>query len=109
MRKFRRLVLASTAMALAGAGAAHALDVVASIKPIHSLVAGVMEGVGEPGLLVRGAGSPHTYSMRPSEAAMLERADVVFWVGPDLEMFLSGALGTLASDAPWSNSARPMG
>jgi zinc transport system substrate-binding protein len=51
-----------------------------------------MEGVGEPDLLVRGAGSPHTYSMRPSEAAMLERADVVFWVGPDLEMFLSGAL-----------------
>jgi len=86
-------------MTLAATGAVHALDVVASVKPVHSLVAGVMEGVGEPGLLVRGAGSPHTYSMRPSEAAMLEGADVVFWVGPDLEMFLSGALGTLASGA----------
>ena len=99
MKNFRRIVLASTAMALCGTGAAHALDVVASIKPVHSLVAGVMEGVGEPGLLVRGAGSPHTYSLRPSEAAMLEGADVVFWVGPDLEMFLSGALDTLASNA----------
>ncbi|MGY6706788.1 MAG: zinc ABC transporter substrate-binding protein [Rhizobiaceae bacterium] len=58
-----------------------------------------MEGVGEPDLLVRGAGSPHTYSMRPSEAAMLEGADVVFWVGPELEMFLSGALDTLAAGA----------
>ncbi len=99
MRRFRQLELASTAMTLAGTGAAYALDVVASIKPVHSLVAGVMEGVGEPDLLVRGAGSPHTYSMRPSEAAMLEGADVVFWVGPDLEMFLSGALGTLAAGA----------
>lgn len=99
MRRFRQLVLASTAMTLAGSGAAHALDVVASIKPIHSLVAGVMEGVGEPDLLVRGAGSPHTYSMRPSEAAMLEGADVVFWVGPELEMFLSGAIDTLAAGA----------
>ena len=99
MKNFRRIVLASTAMALCSTGAAHALDVVASIKPVHSLVAGVMEGVGEPGLLVRGAGSPHTHSLRPSEAAMLEGADVVFWVGPDLEMFLSGALDTLASNA----------
>ncbi|NMG40992.1 zinc ABC transporter solute-binding protein [Chelativorans sp. ZYF759] len=99
MKSFRRVVLASTAMALCATGTAHALDVVASIKPVHSLVAAVMEGVGEPDLLVRGAGSPHTYSLRPSEAAMLERADVVFWVGPDLEMFLSGALTTLASNA----------
>lgn len=99
MKNLGRIMLASTAMALCGTGAAHALDVVASIKPVHSLVAGVMEGVGEPGLLVRGAGSPHSYSLRPSEAAMLEGADVVFWVGPDLEMFLSGALDTLASDS----------
>jgi zinc transport system substrate-binding protein len=99
MKRIRRIVLASTAMALTGTGAAHAIDVVASIKPVHSLVASVMQGVAEPGLLVRGAGSPHTYSLRPSEAAMLERADVVFWVGPDLEMFLSGALDTLASNA----------
>jgi zinc transport system substrate-binding protein len=99
MKNFRRIVLASTALALTGTGAAHALDVVASIKPVHSLVAGVMEGVGEPGLLVRGAGSPHTYSMRPSEAAMLERADLVFWVAPDLEMFLARPLETLADGA----------
>ncbi|MCG6113904.1 MAG: zinc ABC transporter substrate-binding protein [Mesorhizobium sp.] len=58
-----------------------------------------MEGVGEPDLLVRGAGSPHTYSMRPSEASMLEGADLVFWVGPNMEMFLASALDTLATDA----------
>ncbi|MEM8877085.1 MAG: zinc ABC transporter substrate-binding protein, partial [Pseudomonadota bacterium] len=58
-----------------------------------------MEGVGEPGLVVKGAGSPHTYSMRPSEAAMLQNADVVFWVGHDLEPFLEGPLENIAGSA----------
>lgn len=37
--------------------------VLASIKPIHSLVSAVMQGVVEPDLLVDGAGSPHNYSL----------------------------------------------
>jgi zinc transport system substrate-binding protein len=73
--------------------------VVVSIKPIHSLVAGVMRGVGEPTLLIGGAGSPHTYSLRPSEARAIAQADVVFWVGKGLEAFLAGSLATLAPDA----------
>jgi zinc transport system substrate-binding protein len=63
-------------------------NVVASIKPIHSLIAGVMKGVGKPYLMVRGAESPHTYSLRPSDAHKLEHADAVFWVGEMVESFL---------------------
>src|SRR5690606_15843310 len=70
-----------------------------SIKPVHSLVAAVMEGVAVPQLIVQGAGSPHTYTMRPSQAAALEQARLVFWVGPDLEHFLERPLATLAADA----------
>ena len=33
--------------------------VVVSIAPLHSLVAGVMQGVAEPAVLVTGGGSPH--------------------------------------------------
>lgn len=73
--------------------------VVASIKPIHALVAGVMQGVGEPQLLVAGSGSPHGYSLRPSEAQMLAAADLVVWVGPQLEGFLLKPLTTLGRDA----------
>lgn len=73
--------------------------VVASIKPIHSLVASVMEGVGTPDLLVEGAASPHTYSMKPSDAAALQDADVVFWAGEDLEAFLVKPVATLATNA----------
>ncbi|MDA0656349.1 MAG: zinc ABC transporter substrate-binding protein, partial [Proteobacteria bacterium] len=62
--------------------------VVASILPLHSLVAGVMQGVGSPILLVRGGASPHRYAMRPSAAKALNGADIVFWIGPDFESFL---------------------
>lgn len=84
---------AFVAVSLAPA-AADAPRVVASIKPVHSLVAGVMDGVSEPALIVKGAGSPHTYAMRPSEARALHEADVVFWVGEGMETFLTRPLGS---------------
>lgn len=62
--------------------------VVASIKPVHSLVAGVMGEVGRPDLLVEGGASPHTYALKPSDAASLGRARLVFWIGPAMEGFL---------------------
>ncbi|XHC00468.1 zinc ABC transporter substrate-binding protein ZnuA [Nitratireductor sp. ac15] len=105
MRSFRLLFAAAASslalLAPAGVGGAAAVDqaVVASIKPVHSLLAGVMEGVGDPQLILQGAGSPHTYSMRPSQARMLAGADVVFWVGPNMEVFLAKPLETLASGA----------
>ncbi|MFD1744160.1 zinc ABC transporter substrate-binding protein [Rhizobium helianthi] len=74
-------------------------EVVVSIKPIHSLVAGVMQGVGEPKLIVQGAASPHTYSMKPSNAQTLEKADIVFWVGINLETFLDKPLDALGKKA----------
>jgi zinc transport system substrate-binding protein len=73
--------------------------VVVSIKPIHALVAGVMAGVGEPALIVAGGSSPHVYSLRPSDARKLDAADIVFWVGPIFEGFLTKPLAALAGKA----------
>ncbi len=100
----RRAWLCTTGLALltslAFAGIARAApDVVVSIKPLHALVTQVMEGVAEPGLLVAGNASPHTYTMRPSDAALLEGADIVFWTGHGMELFLESALDSLAGDA----------
>jgi zinc transport system substrate-binding protein len=75
------------------------LHVVASIKPIHSLVAAVMQGVGEPSLIVKGAASPHTYTMKPSDAAALSSANVVFWTGHDMEKFMEKPLASLGKKA----------
>ncbi|MGI9479762.1 MAG: zinc ABC transporter substrate-binding protein [Hyphomicrobiaceae bacterium] len=58
-----------------------------------------MAGVGKPGLIVEGGGSPHTYALKPSQAAMLERADLVFWIGHELEAFLEKPLKTIAASA----------
>ena len=90
------LVLGVTGLRAADA---EAPQVVASIKPIHSLIAGVMEGIGEPEYLVVGAGSEHGYSLRPSQAAGLSQARVVFWVGENLETFLVKPLEALSGDA----------
>lgn len=73
--------------------------VVASITPVHALVAGVMADVGVPTLMIEGGGSPHTYTLRPSEAAALQDADVVFWIGEALETFLAKPLQSLAEGA----------
>ncbi len=99
MTRLRIALFSATALTLTSAPALALDGVVAAIKPLHSLAAAVMEGVSEPSLIVSGAGSPHIYSMRPSEARMLEAASVVFWIGPDLEMFLRGPLETLAGNA----------
>ncbi len=85
------LLLTATAMA--------APAVVASTKPVHSLVSAVMGDVGTPELIVRGAASPHNYSLRPSDAAALEAADIVFWTGHGMELFLADALETLSTNA----------
>jgi zinc transport system substrate-binding protein len=87
------------AAGVATAGPAEAAPrIVATIAPIHSLAAAVMEGVGEPRLLLPGNVSPHDYAMKPSDARAVAEADLVVWVGESLETFLTGILET--SGAP---------
>lgn len=103
MTKSIRRALVALAMAplLSGAwgSAAAAPRVVASILPVHSLVAAVMEGVGAPDLLIPAAVSPHAYALRPADARALSGADAVFWIGSALETFLQKPLDSLAGDA----------
>ena len=75
------------------------VKVVATIKPIHSLVAGVMDGLGSPSLIVDGSNSPHNFSLKPSHAKMIEDAEIIFWVGEDLETFMIKSLESIANNA----------
>jgi zinc transport system substrate-binding protein len=100
MRSALATALASAPLLAVSAFAAQAAPkVVVSIKPIHSLAASLMKGVGEPELLVDGVASPHTYQMKPSDASRLQSADVIFWVGHDMEKFLEKPLETLGGQA----------
>ena len=79
--------------------AAAAPPVVATIRPIHSLVAQVMAGVGTPQLLLQGAAEPHDYALRPDDARRLARAKALVMIGPRFETFLARPLRSLAASA----------
>lgn len=93
-----RVLVLSFLLALLALGADAAPDnpagpeVLVSIKPIYSIVAAVMQGSGRVDVLLRGAASPHTYVLTPSDETEIVHADVVFWVGPALEKFLIAPL-----------------
>ena len=75
------------------------IKVVTSIKPIHSLASYLMDGVGKPDLIVDGYASPHGFALKPSHAKMIQNADLIFWVGEDLENFLEKPLKSIAKKA----------
>jgi zinc transport system substrate-binding protein len=99
MNHLKSIFLTSALISSLSFAANAEINVVASVKPIHSLVSGVMEGIGRPDLIVKGAASPHTYSLRPSQAKQLEDADLVFWMGHELESFLEQPLEAIATKA----------
>ena len=72
--------------------------VAVTIKPIHSLVAGLMAGVGEPELIISNNASPHHYSLRPSERRMIANADLVLWISPELESFMPRIIDSMKQD-----------
>ena len=95
--KLRALILLSTLAA--GPALANPPKVATDIPAVHSLVAQVMDGVGAPDLIMRPGASPHAYAMRPSEAAALQGADLIFWIGEDLTPWLERALDKLGPEA----------
>ncbi|MDA5095236.1 zinc ABC transporter substrate-binding protein [Aliiroseovarius sp. KMU-50] len=93
-----RATLLSLACLLSSPSLAESPNVVTDIAPIHSIVAQVMEGVGTPDLILPPGASPHGYAMRPSEAAALENADLVVWVGLELTPWLEKPLRTISAN-----------
>jgi zinc transport system substrate-binding protein len=92
----RALGGALVALGVLAAAPAHAEPprVLASIAPLQSLAAAVMEGIGEPELLVPGAASDHDYALKPSDLGKIAGADLVVWIGAPLETYLAKALAT---------------
>jgi ABC-type Zn2+ transport system substrate-binding protein/surface adhesin len=88
-----------TATLMGGTAMADVPRVAVDIAPVHSLVARVMDGVGTPDLILPPGATPHEYSLRPSEAAALQEADIVVWMGEDLTPWMEDAVETLAGDA----------
>ena len=71
------------------------INVVTSIKPIHSIASNIMDGISEPLLLVEGTTSPHSYILKPSHVEAINNADLIFFVSDDLETFLERPLSNI--------------
>ena len=81
------------------AAADESFRVAAPIRPVHSIASAVMEGAGEPHLPIRGAGSHHDFSLRPSDASVLEKAAAVFLIDKRMGLSLVKPIEILARNA----------
>ena len=98
MTKFR-MHSAVVGLMLAISPAAASPKVLATIAPIHSLLSSVMHDVAVPNLLLSSDVSPHSYSLKPSDARRLASAELIVAVGPTFEAFLEKPMAHLARNA----------
>lgn len=89
LRPFHTLVIVTLLLPVWALGEP---KVAVSIAPLHSLVSGVMKGVAEPELIYETGQSPHATALAPEQLKTLVRADLLIWVGPELETGLSRLL-----------------
>ena len=75
------------------------IKVVTTIQPLHSLISNVMGDTGKLNLILEGTASPHSFTLKPSHAKMLQNADVIFWIDKDLESFLEKPLKSIPKKA----------
>ena len=98
-----KIIIAISALIIVTAHSAYAtakeLKVVASIRPIYALVLAVSDGVIAPQLLMPATASAHDFQLKASDARMIEKSDIIFWVGPEMEKSLSKSIATLAANA----------
>lgn len=81
-------------VALLACSAQADVRVLTSIKPLQQIAAAVQDGVGSPEVLLPPGASPHHYALRPSDVRRVANADLLYWIGPDMENFLPRVLNT---------------
>lgn len=72
--------------------------VVTSIKPLQLIAAAVLKDIAEADVLLPPGSSPHHYALKPSDVRKLAKADLIIWIGPDLEVFLSKTVQNSETD-----------
>lgn len=96
LNRILQLLFALVAISASTSSSAESLNIVATIKPIQSLMINLTLGVVEPNLLIRGTQSPHTFNLRPSDVRKLKQAQLIIWMGESIETTLDGKLPKIA-------------
>ncbi len=92
MSRLFAILVTFTASFFAISAAQAEVKVLTSIKPVQLIAAAVQDGVGVPEVLLPPGASPHNYALRPSDVRRVQSADLLYWIGPDMEGFLPRVL-----------------
>ncbi|CAM3737701.1 zinc ABC transporter substrate-binding protein ZnuA [Xenorhabdus thuongxuanensis] len=84
---FHKIALAT--VLVAGVNCSAQADVVTSIRPLGFIAAAIADGVTNTQVLLPDGASPHDYALRPLDVQKINQADLVVWIGPDMEIFLA--------------------
>ncbi|WON78375.1 zinc ABC transporter substrate-binding protein ZnuA [Serratia sp. UGAL515B_01] len=102
--KWLQCTLFASALMMVGSTTA---AVVTSIRPLGFIASAIADGVMPTEVLLPDGASPHDYALRPSDIQRLRSADLVLWVGPDMEAFLTKSLTQLPAIKKLSLSELP--
>ncbi len=102
----RRIMLHKNTLLCAGLGAVFlfaqvplaSAAVVTSMKPLGFIAAAIADGVTETQVLLPDGASEHDYSLRPSDVKRLQNADLVVWIGPEMEAFMDKSTQSIAAN-----------
>ncbi|MEB6337928.1 zinc ABC transporter substrate-binding protein ZnuA [Serratia rhizosphaerae] len=103
-KKWLQRALLASALMMAGSATA---AVVTSVRPLGFIASAIADGVTETEVLLPNGASPHDFALRPSDLRRLRSADLVVWVGPELEAFLSKPLQPIDAQKQLSVAALP--
>ncbi|RHW20592.1 zinc ABC transporter substrate-binding protein ZnuA [Pseudomonas jilinensis] len=98
---WRFLLILLCGMGLSLSALADTPRVLTTIKPLQLIAAAVLDGIDQPAVLLPTGASPHSYALRPSDRRALQQAERIYWVGPELELFLE----RLLKDQPRARAA----
>ncbi|QTF08153.1 zinc ABC transporter substrate-binding protein ZnuA [Brenneria izadpanahii] len=95
--KWLKSVFVASALMASGASInAASAEVVTSIRPLGFIASAITEGITPTEVLLPNGASPHDYALRPSDVQRLQSAELIIWVGPEMEAFLTKPLSQIA-------------
>ncbi|ASM19817.1 MULTISPECIES: zinc ABC transporter substrate-binding protein ZnuA [Serratia] len=105
--KWLQRTLLASALLMAGPLSSASAAVVTSIRPLGFIASAIADGVTPTEVLLPDGASPHDFALRPSDIQRLRSADLVLWVGPDMEAFLNKALVPISATRKLAVSELP--
>jgi len=91
----KRSLLAAALLGICTFTASVHATVLTSIRPLGFIASAIADGVTPTEVLLPDGASPHDYALRPSDLQRMRSADLVVWIGPEMEAFMTKPIAQL--------------